>query len=76
MSAQRTYEIRIPHLVVVVEHVRPQQPLRLDIVRETSEEISEILVFSLRPHVIESLFGDVKILGVTQRTALSETRCG
>jgi len=32
----------------------------------------EVLVFSFRPHVIQGLFGNVKILGLTQSTTLRE----
>ena len=34
----------------------------------------EVLVFSFCPHVIQSLLGDVQILGVTQSAALGGTR--
>ena len=53
------------HLVVILEHVRPEQPLRLGIVRETKEEVMEVLVFGLRPHVIQSFLADIWILCFT-----------
>ena len=50
---------RLSHLVIIVKHVRPKQPLRLGIVRETKEEVNEVLVFSFGPHVVQSLLGNV-----------------
>ena len=62
------------YLLIVLEHVRPKQPLRLDVARETKEEVMEVLVFGFRPHVIQSLFGKVQILGLTQRATLQIKR--
>jgi len=56
----------LSYLLIVLEHVRPKQPLRLDVVRETKEEVLEVLVFGFRPHVVQGLIGNVQILGLTQ----------
>ena len=50
---------RSPYLVIILEYIGPEQPLRLEIVRETKEEVVEVLVFGFRPHVVQSLLGDL-----------------
>jgi hypothetical protein len=64
----------LSYLVVILEHVRLEQPLRLDIVRETREEVMEVLVFSFCPHVIQSLLDSIWVPGFTQGTAFRENR--
>lgn len=49
----------LSYLVIILENVRPKQPLRLGVIRETKEEVMEVLVFSFGPHVIQRLLGNV-----------------
>ena len=52
-------KVILSYLVIIPEHVGPEQPLRPGIVRETEEEVVEVLVFGFRPHVIQSLLGNI-----------------
>lgn len=47
------------YLVIVLEYIRPKQPLCLRVARETEEEVMEVLVFGFGPHVVESLLGNI-----------------